>query len=158
MILPINALKAKYQEISNLFITEVNKTTVRIYYAPQTTLTNVSSNFDEVPKIIDSYGGREPIENLPDRQNESGTNLRVDPYYEDILCRVYWEPKIYDRDGNLIQDSDTCKIITYDSYSQQLVNAIYVLVNDRKCEILRSPVPYGMFGEKTYALSYWQIA
>lgn len=155
MIIPILALKAKYEEMSELFITDINATPVTLYYAPQAVLTTVDVTNDR-PTIFDEYGGRVPIENLPDRQNESGNDLAEVPTNETILARVYWDPKQDARDVRVKDAVGICKVITYTTDVSKLTNATEALINNKKVKLLFSPTPYGMFGEKQYSCSYWQ--
>jgi len=156
MDIPIAALKAKYEEMANLFITDINATIVTLQYSAPV-LETVDVNFDDRPKVLDEYGGRSPLENLTDHANESGENLQSSILSEDILARVYWVNKAFSPDGKVYVENQYCKIITYASNEQKLRNAIKILVNGQELKLFQPPVLYGLFGGKQYCCSYWII-
>lgn len=156
MALPINNLRAKYEELSDLFITEVNSRSVVLYYSPQSILTDNVATAGGEPTNFDHYGGRQPLDQFPDRMNESGTQKHIPSNTETITGRTYWNTKKFDKNGNLISDDNTCKIITYVVNESKIINASYATVDGRKIKLLQPPLPYGLFG-KQYCISLWQV-
>ena len=155
MTIPIAALKAQYEEISELFITEINATPMILSFVPKGGLT--TSNLTEVPNVMDEYGGRVDLNQMPDRGNEGGTNLEEIPTTATILTRAYWAPKMDKRDIQAKDPNSICKIITYASHSDILRQASFATINGRGVTMLFSPVPYGLFEAKQYCCSYWQV-
>jgi hypothetical protein len=153
-LLPINDLRSKYEELSELFITEVNNTEIIVHYPSP----NPPSDFtlDDRPRFIDEYGGKIPIQNQPDRYNEEGDNKVVSTVTETIKGRVYWNPKNIAKEILVQFDKDFCKINTYASNEVKLNNALFLEINGRRVKKVIAPFPYGLFG-KQYCVSYWQV-
>jgi hypothetical protein len=154
-MIPISQLKLKYQELADQLITDVNKTSMTLYFRPQIGLTNVINNFDNVPKSLDEYGGRVPVENLPNRTFESGINVYELATTGSITVRAYWENIKYDRDGNVIDKSNICKIISYLTDMDKLLNTSYATIQGINIKMQRPPIPYGLF-ERRYSISFWE--
>ena len=152
--LPINELKAKYEELSDVFITEVNNTQIIIHYADPNPPSSVP--LDDRPRFIDEYGGKIPIRNQPDRYNEEGDNRVANTVTETIVGRVYWNPKNISKEITVQFDKDFCKINTYSYNETKLNNALFLEINGRKVKKVIAPFPYGLFG-KQYCISYWQV-
>ena len=158
MVIPtatFDFLKQKYETVSEAFITEVNRTPMILFYNIGN-LNNVSVFADE-PSIMDQYGGRTDIYNLADREYESGQNKIVAETSGTILTRAYWNPKQDKIDLKVEDLTSVCKIITYSEYDSQLRSAVHATVNDKQVKRIFGPIPYGLFGEKQYCCSYWQI-
>lgn len=163
MAIPYTQLWAKFETLANDLIEEVNATTVILYFAPAT-LTSINSpqldgNGGDRPNIFDALGGRVPITTLPERQNESGSNLSETPQTRTIKSRVYWNKVNRNKDIgaiNTVDRKDTCKIISYFSDQQDLLNAIYINVDGYKCKRIADPVPHGL-GGRLYVTSFWEI-
>lgn len=155
MAFPTNALKVKYQELSDLFITDVNNNQIVLYF-PQTSLTSNTINVSSPVPNFDSYGGRQSVDNFIDRVNSSGNQLNQSNITGIILGRTYWTSQKFDQNGNLISDDNTCKVITYSENSQKIVNAEYAVINEKKVKLIKLPSPYGLFG-KQYCISFWKI-
>lgn len=156
MSIPFSGLKAKYEEISALFIDEVNKTTMTVYYDNPNSPTP-TNQIDGYPQVLDEYGGRMPLDHIADHQGRSGTGYIIEPLSESFLVRAYWNPK---KDANMagIQDpQNVCKVITYVNDESKIINATHAELNDRPVKILYSPVRYGLFGAKQYSCSYWRV-
>jgi hypothetical protein len=153
------SLRSKYEELSELFITEVNKTTVVLYYPPQTALPSIDTPFSDRPSIVDGYGGRVPLNSLPERQDQDGSNLSVTPTTETIIARTYLGNKSMDPILKKMAVNDTknfCKLITYNEYSFKLKNADYIIVDNNKYRLIQDPAGFGMFGRKQYCVSFWE--
>lgn len=152
----------KYRELSALFITEVNKTTITLYFN-QDNVTTVSNPNNFLPPSLDMYGGRSPIAAMDGRSQESSGPVRETIIPEDILVRLYWiNSKVYDtaKQIEVINSKNTAKIICYARDANKLQNAQYISVTNegvvRKLIMTIPPVFYGMGGIKSYAISYWE--
>jgi len=156
MTLPVNALKTKYEELSQLFLTEINNQTIILYYPPQTTLTANVASVNSEPNVFDAYGGRQPLDQFTDRKNESGQQSYFAETTGSIQGRTYWNTKKFDKNGNVINDDNTCKLITDNANQYKILNADHAIINDKKVKLLQPPIPYGLFG-KQYCISLWKV-
>lgn len=153
--LPVTALRSKYRELASLFITEVNQGALVLYLPSQTSLTPNSGNFTEEPSNLSAYGGRQPANIFPDRQEEAFTNRHEEPLTEVIAGRTYWTNAQYDRNGNVISEKSQLKFITYLTNASKLENGLFAVVDGIKVKIKEPPIPYGLFG-KFFCISYWE--
>jgi hypothetical protein len=154
-ILPVATLRAKYLELSTAFIEEVNTGSIVLSYPEVTTPTANSNNFSQEPSVIDSYGGRQPLYTLTDRNDEGGTNLHVVPQTETIPARVYWQNIKFGQQGAVIDTKDYAKTITYASNTTKILNATFATIDGRRVKVSHPPVPYGLFG-KQWCVTYWE--
>ncbi len=152
--LPVNALRAKYIELSALFTDEIHDTdTIVLSYNSELGGVAIDSNSNNL-NAFDAYGGREPTSYLPGGAASTGNNIYDRPVTESITGRVYWEPKKYYQDGTAIGKVDTAKLITVIENQNKLINAQFVTLNGKICKMTKPPIPYGLFG-KQYCISYW---
>ena len=151
----LSSFKAKYETVANAFIEEINNTTVTIFYSQNLPLANTATALDIGPNVIGEYGGLQSIDSIDDRQQESGSNLKTTTASETIKARVYWANQNSFFDGNVRSVSSRTKIITYIENIDKLRNASYITANGIKLKLFQTPVPYGLFGEKQYCVSYW---
>lgn len=156
MAIPIAALRAKYVALADQFITDINNTDVVLHY-PKPIVDSTSVNFDDKPKFIDEYGGRQPLDNINDRQYESGDNYQAVTLDETIKARVYWINRVFDKDSKTFSEVDVCKVITYSSFKDKLSQAQTATISGREVKMSQPPIEYGLFGSKQYCISYWIV-
>jgi hypothetical protein len=154
MAIPIAALRAKYIELADQFITDINNTDVVLYYA-KPIVDAVAGSFDDKPKFIDEYGGRQPLDNMNDRHYETGENYQANTLSETIKARVYWLNRAFDKDTKTYSEIDVCKVITYATLASKLTEAQSALISGRKVKLTQPPIEYGLFGAKQYCISFW---
>jgi hypothetical protein len=154
MAIPITALRAKYIELADQFITDINNTDVVLYYAKPVVDTTAVS-FDNRPAFIDEYGGRQPLDNMNDNQYQSGDNYQANTLSETIKARVYWLNRTFDKDTKTYSAIDVCKVITYATNASKLNEAQTAVISGRKVKMSQPPVEYGLFGAKQYCVSFW---
>ncbi len=155
--IPWTSLKAKYAEIADLFITEINATNVTLYYKPQ--VPTVNSNEPTLsPFMMDEFGGRQPIQTLDNRINETqSSGAYLSPSSETIQGRAYWQDQKTGKtivDKNIAVEHVYLKLITYTTNTDKLNAADYIVVNDAKLRNLEPAFPYGF--DKRYSISYWE--
>lgn len=156
MTLPVAALQAKYKELADLFIDEVNPGSITLYYSEQTGLTDTTIPFADKPKNVTPYGGREYLANENDRFDEAQDNKYNNPVQETLKCRTYWQTNKNDQQGNLSAPITVCKVICRIEDQDKLKNAIYAVIDGKKAKIYADPSPYGLFA-KYYCCSYWTL-
>lgn len=154
-ILPVNTLRAKYLELSTAFIEEVNAGSIILSYPNLTILTPNQNNVNLDPNIFDAYGGRQPIDGMMDRLEESGTQQHEVPQTETIAARTYWKNATYDQNGNLIDTGNIVKTITSSDDITKINNAVFATIDGIKVKVQQPPIPYGLFG-KQWAITFWE--
>jgi len=157
-LLDYDGLFASYELLADQLITEVNKTTIKLYY-PSIELTSLVENFDEDPKGIDRLGGRTPVDLMEGRRLEDGSNLYEQSVTEDILGRVYWNNKDFSPEIKKLaidQNRTFCKLITYIAYLDKLKNSTHAEINGFKCKLFGHITPHGL-GTRKYITSYWEV-
>lgn len=154
-ILPVATLRAKYLELSTAFIEEVNTGSIILSYPNITTLTPNENNVPTEPSVFDAYGGRQPIDGMMDRLEESGTQQHEVPTTETIAARTYWKNAIYDKNGNLIDTGNIVKTITSSDDIVKINNAVFAVIDNIKVKVQQPPIPYGLFG-KQWAITFWE--
>ena len=152
----------KYRELSALFITEVNKTTITLHFT-QNTVTTIDNPNNFQPPNIESYGGRVPVASMDGRIQEGGSNVRESDVTESIIVRLYWtNNKIFDqaKQINVMDSKNAVKIICYATDANKLQQAKYITTIhegvSKQLIMTIPPVFYGMGGQKTYAISFWE--
>ena len=149
----------KYYEMADLFITEINKGLITLYYNP-TNLTSNVVNLGEQPRNVTMYGGRGPLSSMPGRFLESGNNVNQTPTTEDINCRIYWTAQKFNIINSIADNKNTCKIICYSKDAFKMVNAAYATVETAgrtaKISLVKNPTQYGIGPTKRYAESFWE--
>lgn len=157
--IPYAALLAKFKSLADDLIEEVNGGSVTLYFQPAT-LTSIDPP-DQVgpggtePNIFDRLGGRMPMTSLPERHNESGSNLEEVPTSLTIKSRVYWVPTKLDKTSNVIDRKDTAKVISYVADMQNILNATSAMIDGHMCKRTIDPTLHGM--GNYYVESYWEI-
>lgn len=153
---------AKYREISALFINEVNKTVITLHFT-QDSVSTISNPNGFMPPNIESFGGRVPVAALDGRMQEQGSNVKQNDVTEDLTVRLYWtNNKIFDQSKmtNIMDSKNLVKIISYATDANKLHQAKYITVVHegltKKLTMTIPPVFYGMGGQKTYAITFWE--
>lgn len=155
-----NAAKTAYQAIADELITEVNKTVLTLYFSLDTVSPIVES--DNLTLDYNRLGGRTPLDNMDNRSNQTsatGVIYKENISSTGILVRAYWESKTRDNTlpNTIADEKSLCKIICFTDHVQLLRNAYQGEANGKKIKMIRDPVPHGLFGEKRYSKSYWEI-
>lgn len=157
MTIPYSDLYTKYKEMADQFITDVNATNVTFVYRNNTL---GISTFSESPQSIDMMGGRVPIKELMSRQEQGGINLKESTTSETIQARIYWKEENRNKDLTplgIADNKNICKMICGSGYINNIRNCSYITVNNYNCKLIKDPIPYGLFGQKCYLISYWEI-
>ena len=157
MSIPYSDLYTKYRELADQFITDINATNVTFIYR-QNSL--ASQSFQEAPYNSDMFGGRVPMKELMGHAQEAGANLREQVTGETIQARIYWreENRAADLEKiNIADNKNICKMICTSGYFDSIRNCSYITVNNYNCKLIKDPVYYGLFGQKCYLASYWEI-
>lgn len=145
----------KFRQLADQLITDVNATPMILYYNTDTTVDVTGDNLS--PIGYDFLGGRSKFSDLDGRSNESGSNKAEVAVTGVITVRAYWKTQKNDINASIKDSKDLCKIICFTTDVQSLLNAKYAVVNDRKISMVKDPLPHGLFGEKRYSTSYWEI-
>lgn len=158
-MLPVDYLRAKYLELSSVFINEVNNNTIELYFAAQENFTvSLGDNNEE---DYSRYGGMQRQDDFKNRQNESGSDLVESPKSVSIVARVYWKNKPFNRDNAQIgvNNPDTiCRIITYSDHLPLLKATDYAIINSIQCKMIGEPTVYGLFGKQWAAADFKQMS
>lgn len=157
MDIPIDALKELYQQVGDALIDKVNATPVTLYFKPVEPV-DAGTAYPE-PSMNDLLGGRTSIEYMPGRMESSGNNLTEIPTTGTIIVRAYWQEKMFEKQlltDNVGRPIEICKIISYTSDLQALLNAEFIVVDNKRCKRESDGAPHGMFGDKRYATTYWK--
>ncbi len=158
MALDVASLFAKYNEVADLLITDVNHTPVELFYANQQ-LSPSNQTVVQPMTTSDYFGGQAPISDLQGRQDQSATGVYPGTNSNIVYCRVYWMNSKYDpvmKELRTDKSESICKINCFTTDAFALRNAAYAVVNGYRVTMTDPPIPYG-FG-KRYSFSYWQIA
>jgi hypothetical protein len=154
-ILPVTQLRNQYYVLSQAFVTEVNTGTVVLYFPDVGQPANNSVSVTPEPNTFDAYGGRQPLQNMPDRQDEQGSNVHIEPPTETIPARVYMDYVPYYRQGTAVDEKTLIKTITYRDNATKIQNCIYAVINGIKVKIKQPTTFHGLFG-KQWCTTIWE--
>lgn len=157
MALDITSLFAKYAEAADLLITDINATSVVLYYA-NTQLSSTSGPSGPL-NTIDYFGNKAPISDLPNRFDQAGSNVYPSVQPITIQARTYWGNTKYDPNMKAYRTEKSesiCKINSFTTDTPKLLNALHAVINGYRVTMTDPPIPYG-FG-KRYSISYWKIS
>lgn len=158
-MLPVNYLRAKYIELSSVFINEVNNNEITLFMSINEAIDNTSVDNSE-PGEFSRYGGKQRIDDSNRRIDESGANKIESPRSVSINARVYWNRDKFDTqsmENNVLITRNKCKIITYVENKQLLLDTDYAVIDGYKCKIIKDPAPYGMFGKQWISADFQVI-
>lgn len=155
MAINYNLAKEKFTELADQLITDVNATPMVLFYNTDTTISVTGDNLS--PLGYDFLGGRTSFNDMESRSNESGANRAEVVASGAITVRAYWKNIKNDVNASIKDSKDICKIICFTTDAQKLLNAKYAVVNDRKISMVKDSLPHGLFGDKRYSTSYWEI-
>lgn len=164
-----SGIKAKYQEMSALFIEYLGRNLVCYYENPLLNHQDVSNvvrayGFDN----FDIFGNAAPISSLGGRPDEGGTNTVQATTTGLVKARVYWISDDYryadyvHRELGLGVGQRLCKVITYIADVPKILQASYIEIEDEKSPYIKNrvttakpPSPHGLV-EGAYATTYWK--
>ena len=155
MAIPYNNLKNKFKTLADQLITDVNISTITLYYRSPSVETINNNTFDLEPNNLDYFRGRIPSQNMVGRPNEGGQNVKEKTNDESFLARVYWR-LVEDRNDNVVDVGDICKIIVPVAREQSLLNAEYAVIDGYNCRMISTPKPHGLMGN-LYISSRWEV-
>lgn len=152
-------LGSQYKSFADDFINKINNTTMTLFF------TNTIIQNSNIPKPnefgVDALGGRSLTSDLDGRRNEQNLNQgHLSPTGVDIKVRAYWKEKDDEKIAKEIGIRDVqslCKVISFTEHNQTIRNAQYAEIDGYKLKMVRIPLPHGLFGDKRYSTSYWEI-
>lgn len=154
---PYTSLIQKHEVISSGILEHINNNTIVLHFEnPQLQTHNVVTNDNTA--IFNQLGGRNNISSMHGRQDQghaSGVYQATLP--TGVPCRVYWNDKKLDPALNLKNDKDICKLRTFNQYSNQLNNAVYAIIDNKKCTMVKPPKADGIGGNQ-WCNSYWEVS
>lgn len=158
MQLPVTDLQRLYQMGADALIDDVNATPVILVYPPLES-TPTHTLFTE-PSMVDLLGGRTSIEYLPGRSEASGSNQSVMAITGSFLVRAYWNDKLFEKAlllDNVGKPDQVCRIVSYTTDVQALLNADHIIVDGNRCKRISAATPHGLFGDKRYSTTFWEL-
>ncbi len=158
MIIPYNDLFASFEELANDLIDVVNATTITAYLN-RPTLSDGDLNLSQEPSSMNYMGGLVPIDAIDTYAGSDGNNKVQRTDNAVFKVRRYWAPKEMASkltELKVEKLEDVCKIVSYISDRQILLNAVFLNVDGYKCVMIKPPLPHGLGGPK-YDTSYWKI-
>lgn len=152
-------IKQIYQNAADDFINNINATDVTFYLRPNQPQ---ADNFTTLQSsTYDFLGGREEFDNIQGNQDKSpGASGDLTPDQYTVRVRAYWNPKQNSSELSAISIKDIqsiCKIISFSSDNNILKESLYAKIDGYDCKLVLDPIPHGIFGDKRYSTSYWEI-
>jgi hypothetical protein len=148
------SLFAKYQELSDKFIDEINATPVVLHYPAAPTASGGPAS-GPLPNF-DRLGGRNTDTEQVDRTFAGGTPSNDQGPTETIIARVYWINKINAAEGVIKDKKNQCKIIAYRTDEDKFKSAVFAEINGQKMTMVGDPGYHGMGGDKRYITMTWE--
>lgn len=157
--IPFSSIAAKYKELADLFITDINANRSIVLYYPNPQLTPITNTINQEPNNLDRLGGRTPVSEMEGRFQEAGSNVQETVLSESLEARIYWEPKNIDGKlarFNIKDNKNVCKMIASIEYRDKLKYATYALISGKKCKLIIEDIPHGLI-TAYYITTYWEV-
>jgi hypothetical protein len=158
--IPVDILNEIYQDVADALINDINATPVTLYFEPiELTTTAGGSEGNTLNSLL---GGRTSINYVPglgEASMPSGSSYAAMATTGTLTVRAYWNDKTFEKAlmvDNVGKPKEICKIISYTTDLQLLLNANYVLVDNKRCKRISDGTPHGLFGDKRYSTTFWE--
>lgn len=152
-------LSSSYINLADDFINKINKTNMTLFFVNDLEVNNNPS--EPLEFSLDSLGGKGVSSDLDGRRSEENLSQGIESVTGiDITVRAYWKEKDDEPDAKSLGIKDAqsiCKVISFTTHVPTIKNAEYAVIDGYKIKMVRPPLPHGLFGDKRYSTSYWEI-